>query len=342
MSDIREAIKAAIEEHNEPEKIEQPAEVIQEPLKVEPEVVAKEVKETKEPLPSEPENIEQPVQEEIVQEEQPVKPPRALAAHLKAKWSDIDPDIKKEFVRLEENSFKGVSALQEDAKVGRSLKSIIEPYTPLIAAAGGTPETVVSNLLRTAAILRTGTPYEKQQAVYGIIQEYGIDIGNVQYQAPDPVMTRVQQLEQQLLQTKQQQEQQSELERVNAVNNFLEETDSNGNLKYPLDESLANPFYYEVLAVKETNPNAKYRDVLEKAYENLSWKVPEIRQAKLAQQQSEAEAKRKEKEAAEVAKKKGAAVSIKGTTSPSLGDNFAELPLREQLKRQVYSEPKRI
>jgi hypothetical protein len=358
MSEIREAIEAAIASSNEPEQaVEQ--EVV-ETTETEPEVEAKseperdengrfkkkegaeeEAEPAQEATPEATEETEQVEPEPEPQVEQ-VKPPRALAAHLKAKWSELPDEVRKEFVRLENDSFKGVAALQEDARVGKALMNEITPYKPLIAAAGGTPETVVRNLLQTAAILRTGTPYEKQRAVMGIIQEYGIDLSNVQYQAPDPVLTRVQQLEQQLVQTKQQQEQQEESERINAVNSFLEEVDDKGNPKFPLDDNLAQSFYYEVLAVKETDPNAKYRDVLERAYENLSWKVPEIRQAKLAQQQAAAEAERKEKEAKSLQKKKDASVSIKGTPPSTTPASFEDLPLREQIKRQVYGGDKRI
>jgi len=358
MDTVREAIEAAVKQHEEPvTEVLAPEVTIGE---VEPEVKERErdehgkfkKKEESEPVEVKTEPVtetpaiapETPNEEQAIPEAEPdvIKPPRALAAHLKAVWSDLDPAVKKEFVRLEENSFKGVAGLQEDAKVGKSLMNEIRPFEHLIAAAGGTPETAIRNLLQTAAIFRTGTAAEKQRAVVQIIQEYGIDMGQIpQQQQTDPLYNRVQQLEQQLHQTQQQRIQQEESERVNAVTSFLEEVDTKGNQKYPLDENLEQIFYHEIAAVRKLNPNANYRDVLEKSYENVSWKVPEIREVKLAQQQAEAEAKRKEKEAQELAKKKGAAVSVTGAASPN-ANSTEPSSLRDLIASQVYGDSKRI
>jgi hypothetical protein len=307
-------------------------------------------KEEKSEVTHEPENEALPDAPETPNELEPepehqteaIKPPRALAAHLKAKWSELPDEVRKEFARLEENSFKGVKALQQDAEIGKSLMAEIRPYEHLIKASGSTPEQAVKSLFQTAAILRTGTPYEKQRALLSVAQEYGIPLQGVEQPRYDPVVEQLTKLQQQMQQNQQQQEQQSESERVNAVNSFLEETDEKGNPKYPLDDSLAQQFFYEVSAVSEMNPNTNYRERLEKAYENLSWKVPEIRQVKLAQQQAALEAERKEKEAKALQQKKAGAVSIKGAPSTNASSSFDDLPLREQLKMQVYGEPKRI
>lgn len=362
MSEIREAILAAQKEL-ETKEVETPAiepvvEATPEPEVVETEkpkverdesgkFKKKEETHEAEPEPEKaalPEATETPneVEPEPEHQSETTKPPRALAAHLKAQWSELPDEVRKEFVRLEENSFKGVKALQQDAEMGKSLMAEIRPYEHLIKASGSTPELAVKNLFQTAAILRTGTPYEKQRALLSVAQEYGIPLNGIEQPRYDPVVEQLTKLQQQMQQNQQQQEQQAELERVNAVNSFLEEVDEKGNQKYPLDDNLAQQFFYEVTAVSEMNPNANYRERLEKAYENLSWKVPEIRNAKLTQQQAAAEAERKEKEAKALQQKKAGAVSIKGAPSTTATGSFDDLPLRDQLKMQVYGEPKRI
>jgi len=269
------------------------------------------------------------------------KPPQALAASIKAKWGELPPEIKKEFIRLEQSSAKGVVKLQEEARVGRDLMSEIEPYRALIQSAGGTPQTVVRSLLNTAAILRTGTPAQKQQAVVSIIQEYGVPMGQVPMQTEThPLETKVQQLERLLLEQQQTRQQQEQGQIIGVVNQFLEEADEKGSLKHPLDESLEPEFADEIQAVRARNPNMSYREVLEMAYDRMSWKVPEIRQTLLERQQAEAEAKRKEKAAQEVAKKQAAAVSVKGSaanTAPSQPDS-----LRSLIESQVYGNSGRI
>lgn len=281
--------------------------------------------------PNEPE--EQAAQETV-------KPPQALAAHLKAKWSDIPPEIKNEFVRLEQASSKGVAKIQEEAKVGRSLMQEIDPYRGLIASAGGTPETAVRSLLQTAAILRTGTPAQKQNAVFSIIQEYGIQMGEIPQTQHDPYAERIAQLERQLHEQQQSRHKQDESVLLNTVNSFLDEADGKGNPKYPIDDSLIPEFEIEISAVRAKDPTANPRTILEQAYERMSWKVPEIRQTLLERQNAEMEAKRKERAAQDVAKKQAAAVSIKGNAASSAV--AAEGSLRDLIASQVYGTAKRI
>jgi len=288
--------------------------------------------------PSEQEEQPASEQQDLVADK---KPPQALAATIKAKWGELPPEIKNEFIRLEQSSAKGVVKLQEEARVGRDLMSEIEPYRALIQSAGGTPQTVVRSLLNTAAILRTGTPAQKQQAVVSIIQEYGVPMGQVPQQtAMHPLEAEVQQLKSMLLDQQQTRQQQEQGQLITVVNQFLEEADEKGSLKHPLDETLEPEFADEIQAVRARNPGMSHREVLEKAYERMSWKVPEIRQTLLERQQAETEAKRKEKAAQEVAKKQAAAVSVKGSaanTAPSQPDS-----LRSLIESQVYGNSGRI
>lgn len=345
---VRDDILAAMENHNADE-LPREAEVIEQ---VEPDAVVSEPeardekgrfakKETDDPA-KEPAAAEAPEEagSENTHVEDTVKPPQALAAHLKAKWSDIPPEIKNEFVRLEQASSKGVAKIQEEAKVGRSLMQEIDPYRGLIASAGGTPETAVRSLLQTAAILRTGTPAQKQNAVFSIIQEYGIQMGEIPQTQHDPYAERIAQLERQLHEQQQSRHKQDESVLLNTVNSFLDEADGKGNPKYPIDDSLIPEFEIEISAVRAKDPTANPRTILEQAYERMSWKVPEIRQTLLERQNAELEAKRKERAAQDVAKKQAAAVSIKGNAASSAV--AAEGSLRDLIAGQVYGTAKRI
>lgn len=268
------------------------------------------------------------------------RPPQALSAVIKAKWSDIPDDVKNEFIRLEQASAKGVTSLKQDAQIGRTLMDEIRPYEGLIKAAGGTPQTTVRNLLQTAAILRTGTPAQKQNAVLSIMQEYGIQLNGQEPAYEDPYLREINQLKQQLMQQQQTRQTQQDNEVLSIVESFLGETDERGNPKYPLDDRLEAEFADEIASVKRGNPSLNERKVLETAYERMSWKVPEIRQTLLERQQAELEAKRKEKQAQEVAKKKEAGVSVKGTGSSTVPSS--DLTLRQMLEQQIYGTGNRI
>jgi hypothetical protein len=280
----------------------------------------------------EPEQVAQPTDK---------KPPQALAASIKAKWGELPPEIKSEFIRLEQSSAKGVAKLQEEARVGRDLLGELEPYRALIQSSGGTPQTVIRNLLNTAAVLRIGTPAQKQQAVLSIINEYGVQMGQIAPQTePHPLEREVQLLKQQLLEQQQTRKQQEDGQIMTVINQFLEEADEKGSLKHPLDESLEPEFADEIAAVRARNPGLGHREVLEMAYERMSWKVPEIRQTLLERQQAEAEAKRKEKAAQEVAKKQAAAVSLTGSAANAAASQPDSL--RDLIASQVYGTSGRI
>lgn len=333
---VRDSIIAAMAEqetqNTEPEIVKE--EVEQEP-------VEKPVEEPTEPVETdETDDTEsEPAETEEVKEVK--KPPQALSAVIKGKWGEIPDDLKNEFIRLESASAKGVTALKQDAHFGRELMEEIRPYEGLIRASGGTPKTAVRNLLQTAAILQTGTAAQKQNAVLGIMQEYGIQLNGTEPIQEDPVLSEINQLKHQLMQLQQNGQTNQNSENESLVEQFLNESDERGNLKYPLDETLSDEFYDEIVAVRRKNGSLNNRQVLEQAYERLSWKVPEIRQTLLQRQQEEAEKKRKEKTAQEVAKKQAASVQVKGT-SASVEPKQTNLSVRQLIERQVYGTNGRI
>jgi hypothetical protein len=282
----------------------------------------------------------EPADDEQVSHAENKRPPQALSAAIKGKWSEIPDDLKNEFIRLETASARGVSGLKEDARIGRTLMDEIKPYEGLINSAGATPQTVVRDLMRTAAILRTGTPAQKQNTVLQIIQEYGIQMNGLEPAYEDPYLAKINQLEQQLASQQQARIQQEESQVLTTVDSFLNEADERGNPKFPLDEGLEAEFVDEIAAVRRRSPSLSDRQVLETAYERMSWKVPEIRQTLLERQRAESEAKRKEKAAQEVAKKQQASVSVKGTAANSVPNS--DLSIREMLERQILGTGNRI
>lgn len=356
---VRDDILAAMEKHDAPEQEVQaePAEPVEaaEPEQAEQPARDKAGKFAKkeavatdsgEPPKDDAEAVEEPASEHDEGEQEPVqssetkRPPQALSASIKGKWGEIPEDVKNEFIRLEQASAKGVASLKQDAHIGRELMEEIKPYEALIQSAGGTPKTAVRNLLQTAAILRTGTPAQKQNAVLGIIKEYGIQINSLEPAYEDPYLTEIANLKNQLAAMQQAPIQQQESQAISAVESFLNEYDDKGNLKYPLDESLEAEFADEIASVRRKNAGLPDRQVLEQAYERMSWKVPEIRQTLLARQTAETEAKRKEKAAQEVAKKQSAAVSVKGTGANTVSEST--LTLRQMLEKQILGSPDRI
>lgn len=292
----------------------------------------------------------QAAQETVATTPQAAGVPGGLRAQFKATFGQLPKEWQEEIARLDKTAQGAASELgakyAPDVKFAQELKAEIQPYEMMIRSEGGTPATAVRDLLRTAAIFRIGSPAQKQQALTQIAKQFNVPLqaaaapsdGQPEGSLPDisnhPVvqqlMGTVQQLQQGFTQQTQAQTQAQETANLEAVNGFLAETDGKGSAKHPLDESLQAPFAQEIGLVRGLNPSWDARRVLEKAYENLSWKQPELRAVILQKQEAEKQAKA----AADLAAKRQAAVSVRGspasaatTSKPQSRSEF----LKEQL-----------
>lgn len=261
--------------------------------------------------------------------------PAGLTVAMKSKWGALSPDVQAELARLDktaaEAAGKAAQPYAEKAKQADELNSVISPYLPMIQAEGGTPAKAIASLLQTAALLRTGTPQQKTNLFMQLASTYGVQlpqggqmpVDGSQAQMPD-IQSHpfVQQLAGQVQQlhgvlTQQQQAEQTRLEKANsdAVSSFLTEADVKGQPKYPLEDSMQSEFATQISLVRQSNPAWDARRVLEKAYDNLSWTNESLRQLRLQKQDEE----RRAKEQQDIAAKKAAAVSVKGSGPSSAG-----------------------
>jgi hypothetical protein len=222
----------------------------------------------------------------------------------------------------------------------------------LIQAEGGTPITAISDLLRTAALLRTGSPQQKQQMLLAIAQQFGVPLGMAQghmqgqpHGMPDiSAHPFVQHLAGTVAQmqghfTEQQKAAQAQVERTNAkaVQDFIGEADAKGQPKYPMDEALEGDFVVEIQLARSLHPDWDARRVLEAAYENLTWKTPSLRDLRLKKQEDE----RKAKEAEELAKKKQAGVQTKGSGPSNAGPSPVDIKDRRAVIANAMASVRR-
>jgi len=259
-------------------------------------------------------------------EQKAIPAPAGLTVAMKARWAQLPPEVQAELARLDrtaaEAAGKAAQPYAEKAKAHEEMQAVIAPYLPMIQAEGGTPARAVASLLQTAALLRTGSPQQKTNAVLQMCQQFGVQLpqGTVDQQAqamPDiTAHPYVQQLAGRLEQvhgylTQQQQAEQQRLQESNAkaVQDFMGDVDAKGQPKFPLEPSMEPGFAAEIQITKSLHPDWDARRVLEAAYENLSWKEPALRQLRLQKQEEE----RRAKEQADLAAKKAAAVSVKGS-----------------------------
>jgi hypothetical protein len=218
----------------------------------------------------------------------------------RAEYDKLPPAIKTEIHRREADFLNGQAQLAPDATLGKNMRQVIEPYRMLIETEGGTPERAVGDLLRTAAILRTGTVQQKYGAIAQVAQLYGIDLRafsggeqpeqqQTQQQFRDP---RVDQLLAQQNAERQATAQREQQQTESTVTRWMNEPDAQGNPKRPYLGDVINEMSALVPQLRQNDPTLTHGQALDAAYERAIWAHPEIRGLLQQQQQTDLEAKR--------------------------------------------------
>jgi hypothetical protein len=276
--------------------------------------------------------------------------PRGLKAHLKAKWAELPAEWQQEIDRIDRAGAHGYEQVKEKVRFADEMGREIAPYEAMIRAEGGSPAGAVRDLLRTAYILRQGSPQQKQTAIMQIVNQFGIPLPQAQegqeaapYLPPEiaNLANEVQTLRGHIGAQEQSRQAAIESNAVNALNAFLSETDEKGQPRYPLDDSLEGQFVHEIGIVRQQHPDWDNRKVLESAHERLSWTVPELRSMLIARQQAEQESKRRAEEQKAIAAKKNAAGSIR-SSSPTSAATAGGDTVRDLIAAQVYGTAARI
>jgi hypothetical protein len=241
------------------------------------------------------------------------RPPSTWRPTARAAWAALPEPVRAEIHKREADFMAGQSQLLPDARFGSSMQKVIEPYRMLIESDGGSPEGAVQELLRTAAVLRTGTLEQKLQTFANIANRYGINVrafamsqqpqqqGVPPGQQPpvyrDPrvdqllhqLQTRDQQAAQQQAAAAQREQQQTE----SMVDRWMNEADASGNPKRPYVNDVINEMSAMIPALKEADPTLSHAQALELAYDRATWAHPEIRTLLQQAQQTALDAKRR-------------------------------------------------
>lgn len=250
-------------------------------------------KESAKPPASEPKNV---ASNEPVATEPVISPkgtpldltraPNSWKPAARAEFAKLPEAIRAEIHRRENDAAAGVQQLLPDAQLGKSMREVVAPYKALIdAEAGGKPEVAFAELMKTAAILRMGTPEQKRNVVLGVARQYGVDL-SLPAQTAQPGQPaqpqvfqdpRVDQLLQHL-QTQEQQRQQAEQSQLEStVTQWMEAKDEKGQPKYPYLSDVMDLMQVFVPHLRQTNPSLSHEQVLQRAYEQATWANPDVR-----------------------------------------------------------------
>ena len=321
MTDIRTALESAYDEPAETAEVQTPEPVAEagdrprdEGGRFAPKAAETPVEPTPEPAPV----IEAPVR----------KPPSSWKPEAQTAWTKADKGepLTAEEVRLlaleaerrEGDFHKGVQEFKTHSERARAYDNVITPYRDYLQTLGVDAPTAINALLNADKTLRTGDPATKAAYFQRLAQEYGIDLGQVQQQAPvDP---QTQYLMQQMQSLRQQQE---------MWQNSIQQQERAKAEQEIADFSAGKPHLDAVRGDMADLLQSGKAKKLNDAYDMAVWMRPDIRQTLIEQQR--ADAQRKAAEQAQAQRARSAAVSVKGSSPSSGGASAPSGSLRDQL-----------
>lgn len=134
------------------------------------------------------------------------KPPQSWRAPQRAKWATLDPDIRQEVMRRERETTRVLGESATARQLHQQFQQVVQPYQAHLEArgVGNQPLVAFHELLKADYILSSAPKVQRAQAMAKLINDYGIDIIELDNalagkQPTDPVDARVEQLLQQRL-----------------------------------------------------------------------------------------------------------------------------------------------
>jgi len=130
--------------------------------------------------------------------------PQSWKPAEKAKWAQLDPDIRKEVLRRENEITRTLGETAQARQFAQQFQQTVQPYMARIQSIGAHPVAVVGELLKADHLLSTAPKGQRAQFMAQLIKDYDVDIMALDAAlsgapAADPVDSRVEQLLQQRL-----------------------------------------------------------------------------------------------------------------------------------------------
>jgi hypothetical protein len=288
------------------------AEVIREALK-------KDTKEpTKEAKAERPSKFPTPASRQEKPAIQAPDMPKSLKFEMKAHWEKAPPELRQAIAQREADFERGITNYKSRDAEAKSITDLFQPYEWMLRNENATPATAIAPLLQTAALLRTGTPQQKSQAVAQMIQQFQIPLDQVashfngQPQQQDnhynQLAQQVQQLTQHITQSQYEAQKQNESRALSVIQQFAADP-ANAHFEAVQDRMLTLLQAPNILG--DTGLMSE-REKLQLAYDTAIRLDPSISQQMFAQQQQNLQAQSQAQRA------KAAAVQIKGAPSAGL------------------------
>lgn len=260
-------------------------------------------------------------------------PPRTWKPEVAALWSGLDPAVKAEINRREQDIFKGIEQYKTAAQTGQAYQSVIDPYMPILKQFNIDPVTQVKGLMNAHYQLATGSPETKAALFQQLARDYNVDLSSVQ--EPVYVDPAVKALQTELAGVK------STLSAREAAELRSQQEGLSRQLDAFIADKTAHPYFDEVANDIAGLLTSKVSSTLEDAYEKAVWANPVTRAKEQARLTAASEAKRVEEEKARAAKarqatranvrttaKNGSATAPLGSMDDTLNETLAAILAR--------------
>ena len=244
--------------------------------------------------------------------------PKSLRLELKDHWEKAPPELQQAFAQRDADYEKGITGYKTRDAEARAITEQFAPYEWILRNEGSTPAQAIAPLLQTAALLRTGTPAQKSQAVAHMIQQFQIPLdqisahfgGNAPVQQDshyNDLAQQVQQLTQHITQQQYQAQKSNENRALSVIQQFAGDP-ANMHFEAVSDRMLQLLQAPQVLG--DTSQMSE-REKLQLAYDTAVRLDPQLAQSLYAQQQQQSQAQ------AQVQRARTAAVSVRGAPGGS-------------------------
>ena len=261
----------------------------------------------------EPATTETPVVEtpEPAVEPPTVAVPKTWRPEAAAKWASLPPEVQAEVAKREEDIFRGLESYKVDAGFGKSVKSVLDPYLPILKQYNIDPIQQVSGLMQAHYTLATGTAEQKQAMFSKLASDYGVALqppGEAPY--VDPQVAALQQkllaLESNVQGREAREAAQSRQQLSTEINTFAADP--------------AHPHFDEVASDIAAILKNGYAKNLQDAYEKAIWANPATRAKEQARLTTEALANAQKSAGEKLqAAKRAASANVKSSSKPASG-----------------------
>lgn len=243
--------------------------------------------------------------------------PNTWTKEEKDLWPTIPLDVKKIFLRREEDIRNGIEQYKGKSEFGESMQQAIAPFKPILDQHNIDPVKQVNALLNNHYTLALGTPEQKTALLQKIVTDYGLDLSSLGAQDSANIPPEYQNLQNKYNDLAQKHNQ--------LYNSIQQERKTQlGQTVEAFSSDPKNVYFEEVYPEMSSLIRGGVAKTLKEAYEKAIYLNPQVRQKEIARLETEQKALKEAEAKSKAANiSKATSVNLKGVAK----DRTASRPL---------------